>query len=57
MPAVFLPWTVRVATLSGSVGGQAAPGEPVSTVTSNRHQVSVDLDVSQQSYVHAGDQH
>jgi peptidoglycan hydrolase-like protein with peptidoglycan-binding domain len=55
MPAVFLPWTVRVATLSGSVGGQAAPGEPVSTVTSNRHQVSVDLDVSQQSYVKQGD--
>src|SRR4029453_2783468 len=51
MPVLFLPWVVRVATLRGSVGGQAAPGEPVSTVTSNRPQVSVDLDVSPQSYV------
>jgi peptidoglycan hydrolase-like protein with peptidoglycan-binding domain len=55
MPAVFLPWAVRVNTLSGSVGGQAAPGGPAYTVTSDRHQVSVDLDVSQQSYVKQGD--
>jgi peptidoglycan hydrolase-like protein with peptidoglycan-binding domain len=55
MPAVFLPWAVRVNTLSGSVGGQAAPGQPAYTVTSDRHQVSVDLDVSQQSYVKQGD--
>jgi peptidoglycan hydrolase-like protein with peptidoglycan-binding domain len=55
MPAVFLPWPVRVNTLSGSVGGQAAPGQPAYTVTSGRHQVTVDLDVSQQSYVHPGD--
>jgi peptidoglycan hydrolase-like protein with peptidoglycan-binding domain len=55
MPAVVLPWPVRVNTLSGSVGGQAAPGQAAYTVTSNRHQVTVNLDVSQQSYVHAGD--
>jgi peptidoglycan hydrolase-like protein with peptidoglycan-binding domain len=55
MPAVFLPWAVRVNTLSGSVGGRAAPGGPAYTVTSDRHQVSVDLDVSQQSYVKQGD--
>jgi peptidoglycan hydrolase-like protein with peptidoglycan-binding domain len=55
MPAVFLPWAVRVNTLSGSVGGQAAPGQPAYTATSAVHQVTVDLDVSQQSYVHAGD--
>jgi peptidoglycan hydrolase-like protein with peptidoglycan-binding domain len=55
MPAVFLPWAVRVNTLSGSVGGQAAPGQPAYTVTSGRHQVTVDLDVSQQSYVRTGD--
>jgi peptidoglycan hydrolase-like protein with peptidoglycan-binding domain len=54
-PAVFLPWAVRVNALSASVGGQAAPGGPAYTVTSNRHQVSVDLDVSQQSYVKQGD--
>jgi multidrug efflux pump subunit AcrA (membrane-fusion protein) len=55
MPAVFLPGAVRVNTLSGSVGGQAAPGQAASTVTSDRHQVTVKLDVSQQSYVKQGD--
>lgn len=55
MPAVFLPWAVRVKTVNATVGDRAAPGGPVSTVTSGRHQVSVDLDVSQQSYVHPGD--
>jgi peptidoglycan hydrolase-like protein with peptidoglycan-binding domain len=55
MPAVYLPWAARVNALSGSVGGQAAPGQPTYTVTSNLHQVSVDLDVSQQSYVKHGD--
>jgi peptidoglycan hydrolase-like protein with peptidoglycan-binding domain len=55
MPAVFLPWAARVQTLSASLGGQAAPGGPVLAVTSNRHQVTVKLDVSQQSYVKAGD--
>jgi peptidoglycan hydrolase-like protein with peptidoglycan-binding domain len=55
MPAVFLPWAARVNTLNASVGGQAAPGGPVYTVTSDRHQVTVDLDVSQQSYIKTGD--
>jgi peptidoglycan hydrolase-like protein with peptidoglycan-binding domain len=55
MPVVFLPWAARVQTLSATVGGRAAPGAPVFTVTSNVHQVSVDLDVSQQSYVKTGD--
>jgi peptidoglycan hydrolase-like protein with peptidoglycan-binding domain len=55
MPAVFLPWAVRVNTLSGGVGGQAAPGQPAYTATSNKHQVTVNLDVSQQSYVKVGD--
>jgi peptidoglycan hydrolase-like protein with peptidoglycan-binding domain len=55
MPAVFLPWAARVQTLSATVGGRAAPGAPVFTVTSNLHEVTVDLDVSQQSYVKAGD--
>jgi peptidoglycan hydrolase-like protein with peptidoglycan-binding domain len=55
MPAVFLPWPARVKTVDASVGGQAAPGGPVSTVTSDRHQVTVDLDVGQQGYVKAGD--
>jgi peptidoglycan hydrolase-like protein with peptidoglycan-binding domain len=55
MPAVFLPWAARVNTLDASVGGQAAPGQPAYTVTSAVHQVTVDLDVSQQGYVKAGD--
>jgi multidrug efflux pump subunit AcrA (membrane-fusion protein) len=55
MPAVFLPWAVRVKTLSASVGGRAAPGAPALDATSDVHQVTVDLDVSQQSYVKAGD--
>jgi peptidoglycan hydrolase-like protein with peptidoglycan-binding domain len=55
MPAVFLPWPARVQALSAIVGGRAAPGGPVYTVTSDVHQVTVDLDVSQQGYVKAGD--
>jgi peptidoglycan hydrolase-like protein with peptidoglycan-binding domain len=55
MPAVFLPWPARVKTVDASVGGSAAPGGAVYTVTSDRHQVTVDLDVSQQGYVKQGD--
>jgi peptidoglycan hydrolase-like protein with peptidoglycan-binding domain len=55
MPAVFLPWPARVQTLNATVGGRAAPGGPIYTVTSAVHQVTVDLDVSQQSYIKAGD--
>jgi peptidoglycan hydrolase-like protein with peptidoglycan-binding domain len=55
MPTVFLPWAARVKTLAGGLGGQAAPGGSVLQVTSARHQVTVDLDVSQQGYVKAGD--
>jgi peptidoglycan hydrolase-like protein with peptidoglycan-binding domain len=55
MPAVFLPWAARIQTLNATVGGRAAPGAPAFTVTSNVHQVTVDLDVSRQSYVKPGD--
>src|SRR5262245_12528939 len=55
MPALLLPWPARVKTVDASIGSHAAPGGPVYTVTSNRHQVTVDLEVSQQSYVKAGD--
>jgi peptidoglycan hydrolase-like protein with peptidoglycan-binding domain len=55
MPAVFLPWAARVKTLSATVGGNAAPGAPAMEVTSGVHQVTVDLDVSEQGYVKAGD--
>jgi peptidoglycan hydrolase-like protein with peptidoglycan-binding domain len=55
MPAVFLPWAARVEQVSASVGAQAAPGGAVYAVTSVLHQVTVDLDVSQQGSVKAGD--
>ena len=55
MPAVFLPWAARVKAVDASVGASAAPGGPVYAVTSILHQVTVDLDVSQQGYVKAGD--
>jgi peptidoglycan hydrolase-like protein with peptidoglycan-binding domain len=55
MPAVFLPWAVRVKTVNANVGDRAAPGGPAYAATSDKHQVSVDLDVSQQGYVHQGD--
>jgi len=55
MPAVYLPWAARVNTLDATVGAQAAPGQPAYSVTSAVHQVTVDLDVSQQGYVKAGD--
>jgi peptidoglycan hydrolase-like protein with peptidoglycan-binding domain len=55
MPAVFLPWAARIKQVSASVGDRATPGGPVLQVTSAKHQVTVDLDVSQQSYVKQGD--
>ena len=55
MPVVFLPWAARVKATSASIGGRAAPDGPVLEVTSATHQVTVDLDVSQQSNVHGGD--
>jgi peptidoglycan hydrolase-like protein with peptidoglycan-binding domain len=55
MPAVFLPWPARVKEVSATLGSQAAPGGPVLAVTSTLHQVTVDLDVSQQGYVKHGD--
>jgi len=50
---VFEPTTLRVATVTGSLGG-AASG-PVLTATSDRHVVTIQLDASQQSEVKAGD--
>jgi len=50
---VFEPEAIRVSQVTGSLGGPA--GGPVLTATSDRHQVSVPLDASQQSQVKAGD--
>jgi len=50
---VFEPEAIRVSQVTGSLGGPA--GGPVLTATSDRHQVSIPLDASQQSQVKAGD--
>jgi hypothetical protein len=51
--AVFEPEAIRVSQVTGSLGGPA--GGPVLTATSDRHVVTISLDVSQQSEVKAGD--
>ncbi|HSR83268.1 MAG TPA: hypothetical protein VLM11_03700 [Streptosporangiaceae bacterium] len=50
---VFEPQAIRVTQLTGSLGGAAAG--PVLAATSNRHVVTIALDVSQESEVRAGD--
>jgi hypothetical protein len=50
---VFEPGALRVATVTGSLGGPASG--PVLTATSDRHVVTIPLDASQQSQVKAGD--
>jgi peptidoglycan hydrolase-like protein with peptidoglycan-binding domain len=53
--AVFLPVAVRIARVTGQVGGSARPGAPVLSATSDTLQVQVDLDASRQGEVHKGD--
>jgi hypothetical protein len=53
--AVFLPEAVRIAKVSGQVGGSAGPGAPVLSATSDTLQVQVSLDPSQQGQVKKGD--
>jgi hypothetical protein len=50
---VFEPAALRVATVTGSLGGPASG--LVLTATSDRHVVTIPLDASQQSQVKAGD--
>ena len=50
---VFEPSALRVATVTGSLGGPASG--PVLTATSGRHVVTIPLDASDQSEVKAGD--
>jgi hypothetical protein len=50
---VFEPEAIRVSQVTGSLGGPA--GGLVLAATSDRHQVSIPLDASQQSQVKAGD--
>ncbi len=53
--AVFLPVPVRIAKVTGQVGGSAGPGAPVLSATSATLQVQVNLDPSQQGEVRKGD--
>jgi peptidoglycan hydrolase-like protein with peptidoglycan-binding domain len=53
--AVFLPEAVRIAKVSGQLGGSARPGAPVLSATSDKLHVRVDLDASQQGAVKKGD--
>jgi peptidoglycan hydrolase-like protein with peptidoglycan-binding domain len=53
--AVFLPVAVRIAKVTGQVGGSARPGAPVLSATSDTLHVQVDLDPSQQGEVKKGD--
>jgi hypothetical protein len=50
---VFEPAALRVAAVTGILGGPASG--PVLTATSDRHVVTIALDVSQESQVRAGD--
>ena len=53
--AVFLPEAVRIAKVTGQVGGSAGPGAPVLSATSDTLHVQVNLDPSQQRGVKKGD--
>jgi hypothetical protein len=53
--AVFLPEPVRIAKVTGQVGGSARPGAPVLQATSRTLHVQVNLDPSQQGSVKRGD--
>jgi multidrug efflux pump subunit AcrA (membrane-fusion protein) len=50
---VFEPAALRVATVTGSLGGSASG--PVLTATSDQHVVTIALDAAEQSEVKAGD--
>jgi hypothetical protein len=53
--AVFLPEAVRIAKVTGQVGGPANPGAAVLTATSDTPEVQIHLDPSQQGDVKQGD--
>ncbi len=52
---VFLPEPVRIAKVTGALGGSARPGAPVLNATSDKLHVQVNLDPSQQGEVKKGD--
>jgi peptidoglycan hydrolase-like protein with peptidoglycan-binding domain len=53
--AVFLPKSVRIARVTGELGGSARPGAQVAQATSDTLEVQVHLEASQQGEVNKGD--
>jgi peptidoglycan hydrolase-like protein with peptidoglycan-binding domain len=53
--AVFLPDSVRIAKVTGELGGSASSGAQVALATSDTLEVQVDLEASQQGQVKEGD--
>jgi hypothetical protein len=53
--AIFLPESVRVAKVTGELGGSAQPGTPVAQATSDTLEVQVSLDASQPGAIKQGD--
>jgi peptidoglycan hydrolase-like protein with peptidoglycan-binding domain len=53
--AVFLPASVRIAKVTGELGGSARPGTRVAQATSDTLEVQAGLDASQQGEVERGD--
>ncbi|HLJ67260.1 MAG TPA: hypothetical protein VKX16_07850 [Chloroflexota bacterium] len=53
--AVFLPQSVRIATVTGALGGSAQPDSKVLSATSDTLEVQVALDPSQQGEVKKGE--
>ena len=53
--AVFLPEAVRIAKVTGQLGGSAQPGAQALSATSDRLHVQVNLDPSDQGQVKRGD--
>jgi hypothetical protein len=53
--AVFLPKSVRIAKVTGELGGTARPGARVAQATSDALEVQVNLEASQQGEVRTGD--
>jgi peptidoglycan hydrolase-like protein with peptidoglycan-binding domain len=53
--AVFLPEAVRIARVTGLIGGSAQPGAPALSATSNKLYVRVNLEAAQQAEVKKGE--
>jgi hypothetical protein len=53
--AVFLPGPLRISKVTAKNGTSADPGRTIMETSSNRHEVTVKLDASQQSEVKKGD--